>query len=171
MWELDCKEGWTQKNWCFWIAVLEKTLGEGWKFYTPLQQYMNCEIPDVQAKFFSKFSVPFLAQKPEIKLPTSTGSSKKQENYTKTPTSALLTVPNPFTVWITTNCGKFWKRWEYQIILPAFWETYMQVKKQQLESDMEQQTGSKMGKECVKAIHCHSTYLTYIQSTSCEMPG
>ena len=47
----------------------------------------------------------------------------------------------------------------------------MQVKKQQLESDMEQQTGSKMGKECVKDIHYHSAYLTYIQSSSCEMLG
>ena len=53
----------------------------------------------------------------------------------------------PLTVWITTNCGKFWKRWEYQTTLPAPWETYMQVKKQQLESDMEQLTGSKLGKE------------------------
>ena len=79
----------------------------------------------------------------EVKLPTSIGSSKKQESFRKTPTSALLTMQNPVTVWITTNCGKFWKRWEYQTTLPASWETYMQVKKQQLELDMEQQTGSK----------------------------
>ena len=57
--------------------------------------------------------------------------------------SALLTMPKPLTVWITINCGKFWKRWEYQNIWPASWETYMQVRKQQLELDMEQQTGSK----------------------------
>ena len=49
-------------------------------------------------------------------------------------------------VWITTNCGKFWKRWEYQTTLPASWEIYMQVKKQQLELDMEKWTGSKLGK-------------------------
>ena len=49
----------------------------------------------------------------------------------------------PLTVWITRNCGKFWKRWEYQTTWPASWETYMQVRKQQLELDMEQQTGSK----------------------------
>ena len=49
----------------------------------------------------------------------------------------------PLTVWITINCGKFWKRWEYQTTWPASWETYMQVRKQQLEMDMEQQTGSK----------------------------
>ena len=47
----------------------------------------------------------------------------------------------------------------------------MQVKKQQLELDMEQQTGSKLGKEYVKAVYCHPAYLTYIHSTSCEMPG
>ena len=47
----------------------------------------------------------------------------------------------------------------------------MQVKKQQLEVDMEQQTGSKLGKEYVKAVYCHSAYLTYMQSTSCKMPG
>ena len=57
--------------------------------------------------------------------------------------SALLTVPKPLTVWITRNCGEFWKRWEYQTTWPASWEIWMQVRKQQLELDMEQQTGSK----------------------------
>ena len=56
---------------------------------------------------------------------------------------------------------------EYQIILPAFWEIFMQVKKQQLELDMELQTGSKLGKEYIKAVYCHPAYLTYMQSTSC----
>ena len=55
--------------------------------------------------------------------------------------------------------------------LPASWEICMQVKKQQLEQDMEQQTGSKLGKEYVKAVYCHPAYLTYMQSTSPEMPG
>ena len=54
-----------------------------------------------------------------------------------------LTMPKPLTVWITINCGKFWKRWECKATWPASWETYMQVRKQQLELDMEQQTGSK----------------------------
>ena len=62
-------------------------------------------------------------------------------------------------------------RWEYQTTLPASWETCMQVKKQQLEPDMEQQTGSKLGKKYVKAVYCHPAYLTYMQSTSWEMPG
>ena len=52
-------------------------------------------------------------------------------------------------------CGKFWKRWEYQTTLPAFSETFMQLKKQQLDLDMEQRTGSKLGKEYVKAVYCH----------------
>ena len=63
------------------------------------------------------------------------------------------------------------QRWEYQTILPAFWEICMQVKKKQLELNMEQQTGSKLGKEYIKAVYCHLGNLTYIQSTSCEMPN
>ena len=67
----------------------------------------------------------------------------------------------PLTVWITANCGKFLKRCVYQTTLPASWEICMQVKKQQLELDMEQQTGSKLEKEYVKAVYCHPAYLTY----------
>ena len=74
-------------------------------------------------------------------------------------------------VWITTNCEKFLKRWEYQTTSPVSWETCMWVKKQQLELDMEQWTGSKLGKENIKAVYCHPAYLTYMQSTSCEMTG
>ena len=109
------------------------------------------------------------AEEPEVKLPTSVGSSKKQESSRKTSTSALLTSLKPLTVWITTDCGKFSKRWEYQTTLPASWEICMQVKKQQLELDMEQQTGSKLGKEYDKAVYCHPAYLTSMQSTSWEM--
>ena len=61
--------------------------------------------------------------------------------------------------------------WEYHTTLPASSETCMQVKKQQLEPNMEQETGSKLGKEPVKAVYCHPAYLTYVQSTSCKMPG
>ena len=106
------------------------------------------------------------AEEPEIKLPTSAGSSKKQESSRKTSISALLTMPKPLTVWIMANCGKFWKRWEYQTTWPASWEICMQVRKQQSELDMEQQTGSKYEKEYVKAVYCHPAYLTYLQSTS-----
>ena len=97
--------------------------------------------------------------------------SKKQESSGKTPISALLTMPKPLTVWIIINCGKFWKRWAYQTTWPASWETCMQVRKQQLELDMEQQTGSKQEKEYIKAVYCHPAYLTYMQSTSCETQG
>ena len=83
------------------------------------------------------------AEEPEIKLPISAGSSKKQKSSRKTSISALLTMPKPSTVWIIRNCGKFWKRWGYQTTWPASWETCVQVRKQQLELDMEQKTGSK----------------------------
>ena len=67
--------------------------------------------------------------------------------------------------------GKFFKRWKYQTTLCAFWEISIQVKNQQIEPDMEQETGSKLGKKYIKAVHCHPTYLTYMQSTSCKMPA
>ena len=76
---------------------------------------------------------------------TSTVSLKKQESSRKSTTSASLTTLKSLTVWITTNCGKFFKRWECQTTLPASWETCVQVKKQQLESDMKQWTVSKLG--------------------------
>ena len=82
------------------------------------------------------------AEEPEIKLPTSFGSSKKQESSRKTSTSVLLTMPKPLTV-DHNKLWKFWKRWEYQATWPASWEICMQVRKQQLELDMEKQTGSK----------------------------
>ena len=78
------------------------------------------------------------AEELEIKLPTSAGSWKKQESSRKTSISILLTMPKPLTVWITINCGKFWKGWEYQNTWSASWEICMQVRKQQLELDMEQ---------------------------------
>ena len=113
------------------------------------------------------------AQKPPSSLKRSSkpGSLKKQESSRKTSSSALLTMPKPLTVWITINCGKFLKRWESQTTWPASWETCMQVRKQQLELDMKQQTGSKSWKEYVKAVYCHPACLTYMQSTSCEMSG
>ena len=138
-----------------------------------VQQYMNLELPDVKAELEK-------TEEPEIKLLLSTGSQEKQENSRKTSTSASLTMLKtsasalltiPLTVWITTNCGKFLNTWESQTTIPASWETCMQVKKQQLELDMEQQTDSKLGKEYIKAVYCHPAYLTSMQTTSCEMPG
>ena len=109
------------------------------------------------------------AEELEIKLPASVRSWKKQESSRETSTSALSTMPKPLCG--SQQTGKFLKRWEYQTIWPASWEICMQVKKQQLELEMEQQTGSKSGKVYVKAIYCHPAYLTYMQSTSREMLG
>ena len=109
------------------------------------------------------------AEEPEIKLPIFLGSWIMQGNSRKT--SALLATRKPYIVWITTNCGKFLKRWEYQTTVPASFKIFMQVKKLQLEPDMEQWTCSNLGRECVKAVYCHLAYLTYMQSTSCKMLG
>ena len=89
------------------------------------------------------------AEELEIKL-WSVGSQKKQENSRKTSTSALLTMLKP---WLrgSKQTVENSERWKYQTTWPASWEIYMQVKKQQLELDMEQQTGSKLGKEYIKA--------------------
>ena len=153
-----------------------------------LQQYMNHELPDIQAGFrkgrgtrdqivnicslqFSSVaqSCPSLydpknCSTPGLpvhhQLPESTqthvhwigdaiqpsqfgGSSKKQESSRKTSISALLSMPKLLTVWITINCGKVLKRWEYQTTWSASWKICMQVRKLQLELDMEQQIGSK----------------------------
>ena len=90
------------------------------------------------------------AEELEIKLPASVRSWKKQESSRETSTSALSTMPKPLCG--SQQTGKFLKRWEYQTIWPASWEICMQVKKQQLELEMEQLTGSKLGKEYVKAF-------------------
>ena len=83
------------------------------------------------------------AEEPELKLPTSVRSSKKQKSSTKTSICALLTMPRLLTVWLTINCGKFLKRREQQTTFPVSCKKKKRVKKQQLELDMEQQTGSK----------------------------
>ena len=126
-----------------------------------LQQYMNRELPDVQAGFRK-------GRRTRDQIANTRWITKK-ESSRKTSISALLNMPKPLTVWISTNCGKFWKRWEHQATWPAFCKICMHVKKQLLELDMEQQTGSKSGKEYVKAVYCHPAYLTYMQSTLWEM--
>ena len=113
-------------------------------------------------KNFQMYKLGFKkAKESEIKLSTYVGSWRKQRNSIKTSTSASWTTLKPLTMWITTNCGKFSKRWKYQTTLSVSSETYVWVKKQQLEPDMGQQTGSKLGNEYDKAIHCYSAYLTY----------
>ena len=91
----------------------------------------------LKARILKWFAIPFSSG------PHSVRSSKKKESSRKTSICALLTMPKTLTVWVTINYGKFWNRWEYQTTWPASWETYMQVRKQQLELNMEQQTGSK----------------------------
>ena len=93
-------------------------------------------------------------KEPEIKLPTSVGSFKNQENSRKTSTSALLTMPKPLTVWITTNCEKFLEMGIPDHLTHLLRNLYA-GQKQQLEPDMEQWTDSKLGKEYIKAILCH----------------
>ena len=103
-----------------------------------------------------------------IKLPTSVGSQQKQESSRKTSTSALLTMPKTLTLWITTICGKFLKKWKYlTTYLPP--DKSVCRSRSKLELDMEQQTVSKFGKEYVKTVYSHPAYLTYMQSTSGEM--
>ena len=101
-----------------------------------LQQYMNRELPDVQAGFRK-------GRGTKDQIGNIYWIIKKARGFQKNIYSALLTIPKPLTVWITINCGKFWKRWAYQTTWPASWETCLQVRKPQLELDMEQQTGSK----------------------------
>ena len=127
---------------------------------------MNCELPDVQVGFRKGRGTR--DQIANIRWII----KKAREFQKKTSIFALLTMPKPLTVWITRNCGIFFKRWEYQTTWPGFWEICMQVKKQQLEPDMEQQTGSQQGKEYVKSVYCHHpAYSTCRQGTSREMPG
>ena len=113
-----------------------------------LQQYVNCELPDVQAGFRK-------GRGTRDQIANICRIIKKVREFQKKSASSLFTMPKPLTVWITINCGKFFKRWEYQTTWPASWEICMQVKKQQLELDIEKQTGSKLGKEYVKAVYCN----------------
>ena len=106
-------------------------------FQARLQQYMNHELPDVQSVFRK-------ARGTRDQITSIHWIIKIAWELKKTPSiSALLTMPKPLIMWVTINCGKFFKRWEYQNTWPASWETCIQVRKQQLELDMEQQTGSK----------------------------
>ena len=110
------------------------------------------------------------AEKPEVKLPTLIGGWRKKGSSRKISISASSTTLKPLTVWITIN-WKILKEKEKQTTLPVSSETCMWIKKQQLELDTEQLIGSKLGKEYVKAVHCHPTDLTSMQNTSWEMLG
>ena len=113
------------------------------------------------------------AEEQEITLLTSSGSWKNQEDSRKKKIYfCFIDNAKVFDcVDITTDCGKFLKRWQYQTTLLASWEICIQVREQQLETDMEQLTGPKLGKEYIKDVYCHPAYLTYMQSTLCKMLG
>ena len=121
---------------------------------------MNCELPDVQAGFRK-------GRGTRDQIANICWIIEKAREYQKNIYFCFINYTKVF-VWITTNCGKFFKRWEYQTTWPDSWEICMQVKKQHLELGMEQQTGSKSGKKYIKAVYCHPVYLTYMQNTSLE---
>ena len=100
-----------------------------------LQQYVNRELPDVQVGFRK-------GRGTRDQIANTGWIIEKAREFQKNIYFCFIDYAKAF-VWIKINCGKFWKRWEYQTTWPASWETYMQVRKQQLELDMEQQTGSK----------------------------
>ena len=104
------------------------------------------------------------AEEPEINLPTSTGSLKKQENSRKTSTSALLIMWKPLIVWILQKMG-------IPDHLTYLLRNLYAGQEATVRNGHEQQTGSKLGKEYIKAVYCYLAYLTYMQSISCEMLG
>ena len=110
-----------------------------------LQKYMSQEPPDVQAGFKK-------GRGTRDQIANICWVIEKAREFRKTSTSVSLTTLKPLTVWITRNCRKFLKRWEYQNTLPVSREICMQVKKQWLEPDMEKWIGSKLGKEYVKTV-------------------
>ena len=101
-----------------------------------VQQYVNHELPDIQAGLRK-------GRGTRDQIANICWIIKKARKFQKNVYFCLLTMPKPWTVWITINYGKSQKRWEYQTTWPASSEICMQIKKQQLELDMEQQTGSK----------------------------
>ena len=131
-----------------------------------LQHYVNWELPDVQA-WFRKGR----GNRDQIANICRIIPIRKQGNSRKTSTSVSVITLKPLRVWIIMNYGKLIKRWNYQTILPVCWEAWMWVKIQQLEPCMGQLTVSRLRKKYDKAVYCHSVYLTYVQSTWCEMPG
>ena len=108
-------------------------------------------------------------EKAEGPEPISVGLQKKQENSRKASTSASLTTLKPLTVWITTNWENL-QEMEIPDHLIYLLQNLYVGQETTVRSDKEQWTGTKLGKEYVKAVYCHPAYLTYMQSTSGEMP-
>ena len=127
-----------------------------------LQQDMNWELPDVQTGFRK-------GRETRDQIVNIHWIIEKAKEFQKNMYFCLIDYTKALTAWMMTNYGKFLKRWEYQTVLPISWETWMQVKKQQLEQDMKQWTGSKLGKKYIKAVYSHPAYLTSMKNTSREM--
>ena len=130
-----------------------------------LQQYVNHELPDVQAGFRKDRGTRDQIANIHWII------KKKQEISRKTSTSALLTMPEPLTVWITTKCGKFLKSWKYQTTWPASWEICMQDQEATVRTGHGTTDCFQIGKGLCQGCILSPRYLTYMQSTSCEMPG
>ena len=110
------------------------------------------------------------AEEPEIKLPTSAGSWTKQESSRKTSISALLTMPKPLTVWITIN-RTILKEMGIPDHLTCLLRNLFADQEATIRTGHETMDSFKIGKGVCQAVYCHPTYLTYMQSTLCEMPG
>ena len=136
---------------CCTIALISHTSKLILKFLQArLQQYVIWELPDVQVGF---------------------RKGRGTREFQKDIYLCFIDYTKAFDCVDHNKLWKILKEMGIPDTLPASWEIYMQVKKQQLEWDMERQTGSKLGKEYVKAVYCHPAYLIYMQSTSCKMPG
>ena len=129
-----------------------------------LQQYMNHELPGVQAGFWK-------GRATRDQIANICWIIKKSKRVPENFYFCFIDFSKVFNCVAHNKLWKIWKRWEYQTTWSPSWETCMQVRKQQLELDMEQQTGTKSGKEYVKAVYCHPDYLTYMHSKSCKIPG
>ena len=116
---------------------------------------MNCELPDVQAGFRK-------GRGTRNQIANIRWIIEKAREFQKNIYFCFIDYAKAFDLWITINCGKFWKKWAYQTTLPASWETCMQVKEQELEPDMKQWTGSNLGKEYNEVVYFHPAYLTYM---------
>ena len=129
-----------------------------------LQQYLNCEFPDVQAGFRK-------GRGTRDQIANICWSIKKAGEFQKNVYFGFIVYAKAFDSVDHNKQCKIIQEMGIPATWPASWETYVQVRKQQLELSMTQQTGSKAGKEYVKAVFCHPVYLTYMQSTSWEMLG
>ena len=129
-----------------------------------LQDYVNCELPDVQAGFRK-------GRGTKDQIANICWIIEKAREFQKNIYFYFIDYAKSLWLCGSQQTGKFFKRWEYQSTLPASWETYTLVKKQQLEPHVKQHTGSKLRKGYIKAVYCHPAYLTSMQSTSWEILG